>query len=287
MFRKKCKDHKWIREEKDKMPNSRRLRWFDKGASSGAPFGAGRWSRRGGIRTLGAALMDLLLPQRCRICSLPLSDGASGLCPACLSRVRYLGKGICACCGTELPGGTTDDLLCGGCLRRPPPFSLARSVARYGTPLAELLHRLKYLGDTRVLPALAVIAAPFDLTPFASCSHIVPVPLHPRRLRQRGLNQSLLLARMLFADHGGRLAPGVVARVKMTRPQTGLGGIERRRNLRGAFKVVDPGALRHRSVCLVDDVYTTGSTVAECSRVLLAAGSAEVRVLTLARAVSS
>ncbi len=114
---------------------------------------------------------------------------------------------------------------------------------------------------------------------------IVPVPLHPKRLRWRGFNQSLLLARQVSRAYGTPVDPFVVVRRRETPPQTQLTEEERRRNMRGAFAVNSGTPIKNKTILLVDDVYTSGATVNECSRVLRRAGAKAVYVLTLARAV--
>lgn len=228
--------------------------------------------------------LDLMLPQRCRACDGSLAGRkAASLCDACIGEVRYIQKPICCRCGIELTGEPERRYHCGNCLKTPPPFNMAVSVVRYGPPVSDLLHSLKYGADTTVLPALADILRPFDPKPFNDCDYILPVPLHRRRLQQRGTNQSLLIARLLFPDRLDSIVPQFLQRNKETVPQTGLDGVARRANLRGAFLVPHTQALSDRHVCLVDDVYTTGTTVAECSRTLLQAGAATVSVVTLAR----
>ena len=115
---------------------------------------------------------------------------------------------------------------------------------------------------------------------------IVPVPLHPRRLRWRGFNQSLLLAKQVSRRYEVPMDPFVLYRKRETAPQTQLAEGERRKNVRGAFATRPERSLKRKSLLLVDDVYTSGATVNECSRVLLHGGAKEVYVLTLARTVS-
>jgi ComF family protein len=149
----------------------------------------------------------------------------------------------------------------------------------------DLLHRLKYNADTTVLPALATVISPFLENQILDCDIIVPVPLHKQRLRVRGLNQALCLARLFFPEKQELINCFVLKRGKYTLPQTGLDGRERRRNLRGAFYLSDSADIRGKHVCLVDDVYTTGTTLNECSRVVRQAGAAKITVITLARVV--
>jgi ComF family protein len=150
---------------------------------------------------------------------------------------------------------------------------------------------LKYASDTRALPALVQVIAPFSEVlrqEFQGESdRIVPVPLFSTRLKKRGLNQSLLLAKIFFPQAGDTLLADVLIRTRNTPPQTTLDGVARRKNLRAAFAVSNPSAIRGRRIFLVDDVLTTGTTVTECARALLAAGAREIWVVTVARVADS
>jgi ComF family protein len=151
-------------------------------------------------------------------------------------------------------------------------------------PLMRVLHRFKYERDVSVAPVLAAWLAhhcPLDRT----YDIVVAVPLHRKRLRWRGFNQAVLLARPQARAWGVAHDPFVLARTRHTAPQVGLDERERRRNIAGAFRVHRPTAVRQRRVLLVDDVYTTGATLEECARVLRRAGARQVDALVLSRAV--
>jgi len=145
------------------------------------------------------------------------------------------------------------------------------------------VHKLKYAGDLSVLPALTDLIRDYDLAEFAEIDCIVVVPLHLRRLRSRGLNQAAVLAGLFFADRKKLIQPDWLLRIRNTVPQTELGRVARRRNLRGAFQARPINNFQGARVCLVDDVFTTGTTVTECSKVIIKNGAREVRVLTFAR----
>ncbi len=232
-------------------------------------------------RKFANGVLALLFPPRCHACQLgrPRHPGWQ-LCRSCRDQVTPLSGPCCRRCGQPLAAVVGPaERLCGDCLQRPPPFDSARSLVCYGPPVSTLLHRLKFHGDTAAARVLSGLGSPGPI----SCDLIIPVPLHRSRLQTRGLNQSLVLACRFFPAERDKIVVDLLVRRKKTIPQTGLDGTQRRRNLRGAFAVTRPGAIRGRTVLVVDDIYTTGTTLAECSKTLKAAGAARVHVWTVAR----
>ncbi|MEO8672075.1 MAG: ComF family protein [Tahibacter sp.] len=228
------------------------------------------WRRR-----LGFAL----LPPTCLLCG---GAGAQqrDLCDGC-STDLVPNPRACERCALPL---TTSDALCGRCLKRAPAFDAAWAPYLYESPLDLLLTRFKFGADLacgRVLSELAVARYAQAQRPPADA--LVPVPLHHTRLRERGCNQALELARLIAASLHIPLLGNVLNRVRATSPQTGLGALARRRNLRGAF-ATNPGAAIPRRIILIDDVMTTGTTLGECARVLKRAGAEHVQVWAIARA---
>ncbi len=171
---------------------------------------------------------------------------------------------------------------------------MARAVGLYDKACMDVIHALKYKGRERLARPLSLLllAALHRFWPVESIDLVVPVPLHIRKLRQRGFNQSFLLVKPwpAIAEEmpAGTPSPPVddhiLCRQRWTEPQTGLRRRDRMINIRDAFGVRYPQRVRGKKVLLVDDVFTTGSTVEECARVLLKAGASRVDVLTLARA---
>lgn len=209
------------------------------------------------------------------------------VCEGCWRAVRPYEGLECAQCGLFLqrPAVLRDTVLCGLCRRGVFAFEQARSFGWYDGVLRDLIQRFKYdgfrplarpLGDylTRALRRLETTS--FDL--------ILPVPLHPKRERQRGFNQAGLLAARVSRQCGIPLGRKDCVRVRDTPPQTGLRAAERRKNVSGAFAVPHPERVRGLRLLLVDDVLTTGATADACARALLDAGAAGVWALTLARA---
>jgi len=228
--------------------------------------------------------LEILFPNFCTICGSRLvPQKTESICGKCYSEIRYVLPPICRICGIEVHGEKKRENLCGDCLRREPFFSLARSLVRYNPPVQHLVHKLKYGKDSSVIDGLAEIIASCDLKLYFDCDCIIPVPLHPKRLRKRGFNQAVVLAKLFFPDKRELLKLDLLARVIDTRPQTKLNGIERRKNLSGAFRINSGRSIERQKVCLVDDVFTTGTTVNECSKILRLQGATEVNVLTFAR----
>jgi len=149
----------------------------------------------------------------------------------------------------------------------------------------EAISRFKFGGVARLARPLGALLADYadPEFPFSAVDLIIPVPLHPRRLRERGFNQSLLLARQVGKRRSIPLNFTALHRTRQTQPQTQLSGAERRKNVRGAFEVRQAEVVGGKRILLVDDVFTTGATVQECASVLGEAGASEVHVLTLAR----
>ena len=232
----------------------------------------GRWLR---------LCLDLAFPAVCEACGTALAPGhPSCLCPRCVAVVGPAEEKLCERCGAPAYEASS----CAGCCRYPPAFTSARAAGWYvaGSPLAAAVQSLKYRRRRNVAGALGALLA--ERYPFTDDALLVPVPLHPARLRARGFNQALLLARALGRRLDLPIAPRVLSRRRATRAQPGLDAAERRRNLRAAFRVRVPGAVEGRRVVLVDDVLTTGATADACARVLLAAGAVRVDVYTVARA---
>jgi ComF family protein len=225
------------------------------------------------LRDTLASLVALLLPPRCAACDAALGTIASrGLCTRCAAQ---LPKNIGARCGRcDLPGADP----CARCTAEPPPYASLRAPYLYGGPVAALVQRAKFSRREDVALVLGDLLAEEALP--SGVKAIVPVPLGARRRRERGFNQSAVLARVV-AERTGVALRHALRRPRETVPQSGLGLAERRTNVREAFTA--PARLTG-AVVLVDDVVTSGSTVEAATQALLAAGASAVHVLALARA---
>jgi ComF family protein len=235
------------------------------------------------------SVVTLLFPSDCRLCGLPLaSSSLLPVCVECLESLQPISGERCLLCGERLFSGITN--LCGECLTERPPYVKASAYGSYDGGLRELIHLLKY---EHVKPAANVLGrmlaeAVTDLAPQFDEKNlplVVPVPLHATKLRQRGFNQAELIARamakQLPAGTKLQLAPELLLRKRATESQVGYTRQQRLANLRGAF--VADRTVKGRDILLIDDVFTTGTTASECTRVLRRAGAANVWVATVAR----
>ncbi len=231
-------------------------------------------------------VFDLVAPERCRVCgqATRIAGQEHGpLCEHCLAMVHYVADDWCLCGRTRF-ASTFRGHRCGQCLDKMPSYVQAMAPCLYEEPVNILLRRLKYGGDSTVLPALAcIVRQASHWRPEIPPDCIIPVPLHRRRLKERGFNQSLVLARLLFPQYRSKIDLFALQRQKDTTPQAGLDRAARKRNLRHGFVVPDPKRVSQRRIYLVDDVFTTGATMEECAQTLVKAGALEVVAVSYAR----
>lgn len=232
--------------------------------------------------------LDILFPMSCLGCGANLQSRQEiAFCSACLPEVRLLQEPLCTVCGKPFGSAAGENHHCSDCLGKNWHFRQARAVVRYQPPVTEAVRMFKYRAGMYGLASFAALGQQyFACQPLEEFDLIVPVPLHIKRLRQRGFNQALVLCRKLFPRDRKKIDPHILERHHWVRPQAGLSGKERRRNVRNAFRVSLSERLKHKKVLLVDDVFTTGATVDECARVLCGSEAAAVDVFTFARVVN-
>ena len=228
-------------------------------------------------------LVATVYPPCCILC------GAAGydqmdICARCYRGLPWI-ETACSQCAIPIAAKTGDELLCGQCLQKPPAFDRGISLFSYRDDAIQLIHQLKFngkLANARLLGCLLATALSAKTIDRPDC--IVPVPLFWKRMRQRGFNQSLELARVVGRACDISVNSRSLVRVRDTPSQTGLNKTQRRQNIRGAFELRDAFDAEH--VALLDDVVTTTATVNELARLLKTAGVNRVQVWSIARAVS-
>lgn len=218
-----------------------------------------------------SGLAAALLPQSCLLCG---ADAGAALCAGCAGELPWLPQPRCGHCALPTPAGET----CGRCLAHPPRYDATTAALAYAYPLDRLVHWLKYGGG---LPVAAYFATLLGAAPPAGGELLLPVPLHPARLRRRGYNQAQEIARGLARRWRLPLRPRLAERLWDSPPQAGLAWKERARNVRGAFRIAGDVAGRH--VVVVDDVMTTGATLDELAGALKRHGALRVTNCVVAR----
>ena len=238
-------------------------------------------------RAVGRVL-EWLFPARCNGCDCFLVAAPNPwFCVDCWGEIGVDDGVVCDCCGIAIPAdlaGGVPGWRCGECVTSPPAFHMARVMGRYDGHLGAALRQLKYQGRTGIAPALVGKVALEQLPPpLREVDLVVPVPLHPARLRSRGFNQSARLARALADRLGKAVLVDGLTRIGRATSQVGLNRAQRIKNVRGAFAVTDAGPVADKRILLVDDVMTTGATAQACARVLEKAGARQVVVWAVAR----
>ena len=243
------------------------------------------------LLTVLRSVFSVVFPSDCRLCGIPLTNiSRLPVCPECIDSVQPIRAPQCVQCGERLLPAQLliGDARCRGCREFEPDFDRAVSFGEYDGALRGLIHLLKY---DNVLPAAPLLGAKLadaitqlrfeggDAPPL-----LVPVPLHKRKRSERGFNQSELLVRAAAKRLPQPFEVALVLkRQRPTHSQVGLTREQRIANLRDAFRVTAPDRVKGRTVIVVDDVMTTGTTVSECARVLKQAGAERVWAATVAR----
>lgn len=245
----------------------------------------GRWAAL--VGRLGAEALDIVFPPVCCGCGRLTAD-ARAVCPACWAGMRLIERPYCEVLGSPFAFDPGAGAVSPEAIADPPVFDRLRSVAVHEGIARDLVHGLKYRDRTDLAPMMAEWMVRASEGAVTAADMIVPVPLHAFRLWRRKFNQAAELARFIAELSARPYRPDALRRVKRTNRQVGLGARAREENVRGAF-AVPAGArqgLAGKRIVLVDDVYTTGATVAAATRALKRAGAADVTVLTFARALS-
>jgi ComF family protein len=235
--------------------------------------------RQAGSR-LFRSVLDFALPPRCGGCGTIVGE-VDSFCHDCWAKLDFL-QGGCLRCG--LPLQATEAETCGRCLANPPRLDRIRSAVAYDDISRSIAIRLKYGRKTALARTMSRYMRAL-IEESSAPALLVPVPLHRARLWSRGFNQAAIVARQLSRRTGVPVAVDALRRVRATPPLKGMGMNQRRRTVAGAFRVNPSADLRGRTIILVDDVFTTGSTANACARVLKRAGAGRVDLVSWARVI--
>lgn len=228
-------------------------------------------------------LFDFILPKRCLLCG-KIMPYSNSLCTECFDKIKFISVPYCQHCGKSLVGENIDGLFCSQCLSKKDPFRLCRSAIIYDNDSKKLLLDFKFadhIENKKILSQWLYIAGKDIFKEGADA--IIPVPLHYSRLFQRKYNQSAILAAELSKIVNLPVYYKVLKKAKSTLPQVQCNAKQRHKNVRGVFKVTHADGIKNKRIILIDDVYTTGSTMRECAKALKKAGAKSVDVLTIAR----
>lgn len=255
------------------------------------------------LQRVPKAFLHAIFPPKCLLCSVyydsrqatngwdasyALSDiTAPYFCGSCREDLTPIVSPFCSKCGVPFVSREGDNHTCSECLLEEKHFRKARAFGVYDGGLLGAIHLLKYGKRASLFQPLSALVREtfFQFWDMSTIDLLVSVPLHVKRLRERGFNQSHLLVRRWAKREGIPFDGLTLCRNRWTKPQTTLSRTERQKNIKGAFSLRPSDRIKGRKIVLVDDVYTTGATVNECARVLMKGGAEFVDVLTLARAV--
>lgn len=222
--------------------------------------------------------LKIFFPESCPVCRQPsTSHKTAPICRDCWEAIAPYRGPLCRKCGRPL--ASEESIRCGDCIEEEPAFTWVRSYGIYEGTLREAVNLFKYYRIKRLSLPLSQMLFQIVIPPAGA---IIPVPLFKKKIRQREFNQSALLAKHLSAYTGIALILNCINRGRETMPQVGLNARERKKNVRNAFHITDGKLIEGKSVILVDDVFTTGATIRECSKMLRKAGAEDIYGVTIA-----
>jgi len=238
-------------------------------------------------------ILNFVFPLDCKICEKPIRESKGySICKDCFKTIELIEHPYCIKCGKPLL--LTDffiqnrEILCLDCKRKKYPFEFSRSMGIYNKVLKKCIHLFKYYGEKKLAEPLGKLMVNYLLknNEFEKkLDLIIPVPLHKNDFRKRGFNQSILLGRVIGNYFSIPVGEKVLIKKKLTPFQVNLSKKEREKNILKAFSVEKPEEIKGKNILILDDVFTTGSTVAECAKELKEARANKIYVLTLARSV--
>ncbi len=227
--------------------------------------------------------LSFLYPAQCRVCESVLGlESVPYVCNSCWSKIDVIQQPWCEICGSPNSGELCDD-----CAANPPQYGKLRAIANYDNTLQTVIHLFKFEKRKTLAVSLAKLVLnhfPIDIH-IAEYDYILPIPIHKKRLQERGFNQAILIANQISKEYGINVSTDTLIKQKNTSPQSSLNRQERQTNIIGAFELQQNAVVTGKRILVLDDVYTTGATVREAVKVLWYADPAEVDVITLARTI--
>ncbi len=231
-------------------------------------------------------LINLLFPPYCPLCGKSILDqDGAGFCKDCISLMIPINEPFCPGCSIPYSSASFNHF-CQECSERERYYDRGRSLFIYKGKIKEAVHLFKYGGRRSLINSFEELIPRRIPAPLGNYDLVIPVPLHRRKLRKRGFNQSLLIARTVGRIWDIDVDPFILKKIKDTPPQTELSHDERVINVKGAFSVNNPERVFKKNILIVDDVFTTGSTIRECAKELKRFGAKSVDFFTIARAFS-
>lgn len=246
------------------------------------------------IEYVKEGLLNLVFPLDCKICGKPIRESKGySICEDCFKTIELIDKPYCVKCNKPLLISVDlfrqeQNIFCVDCKKKKYSFEFARSVGRYDGVLRECIHLFKYYGEKKLAKPLGKLLIDY-LTKNEEFRElidlIIPVPLHKNDLKERGFNQSVLLAKIIGNYFSIPVKEEVLIKKRLTPSQVNLSKKERDKNIFKAFFVNESKEVKEKNILILDDIFTTGSTVEECAKELKKAGTKNIFVLTLARSV--
>jgi ComF family protein len=236
------------------------------------------------LESIWTGLKDIAFPRNCMLCrTYHPATARDPLCPHCRAELPLNKPPFCIRCSRHL-NNVSEEGLCPSCRSRLPPFDEGWALLHYEGPVRELLRRFKFHNKTSVRRTFATLLHEFTqryALQFPDAEMVIPVPLHPTRLRERGYNQAALLAACAANEFKLPLRDDILSRTNHTPRQSALGAKDRWTNIKGAFRIQNSSDIVGRAVIVVDDILTTTATASEAARTLKDAGASRVIIITL------
>lgn len=232
------------------------------------------------LKALVSSITNFVLPFRCASCS-ELTEQGNGLCASCFSKLSFISEPYCKTCGFPFEFEIENQFECGKCIVEPPKYDVARSLFKFDYNSKKLIHGFKYNDQTSSAKLFSKLLISRYKDDFQDADLVVPVPMNRFKRIFRNYNPPQILGKHIAASLGVKEVPDLLLKIKWTKPQTKLTKSLREKNLQGSIVINKKYDIKGKTVLLVDDVRTTGTTSNICSTILKKAGAKSVKLLTI------